>query len=617
MCNDREGGVTAIGSEVSVAPEGPHGQVAAPDPAGAGRMSRRRYLVLGAALSSTVALVRHWSMAGGWFSADDFVHMTRVTDRPLAEVLPEYNVSGHMNNLSGALDWYLQRLAPYEWQPRVWVVTICVFLTQFLWVAVAGVMVGRRASSLVVVTAVGLTTLSVTALQWWAQAAATAPVQGLTAACVLGFVATASGRSRWWGWLSVGLLALGLIGSERMALTAAMLFVVPFMVGLRGGVREGIRLSVRHWPLLGSVVAVTVAYGVYYLSQSTTGAVRPAVQRVEVVSGIRSILLPVLTGGPLGVAEGAVTAVAATPAWLEAWSAVAVAGLVAYLAYRAPRTLIPVTLFAIVWIGWSVVLVGLRSVLPGVALDWRIYGDLVSWLMLVSLTCAAILVDAPRGRPLSRGAQIFAVAVAVLLVQLHVITLVNATRYWWGNPAEGFASRAIVELAGRPAGSLLDEPLPREVIRGGIITAERRPSVIFGGMPNPPRIDQPTPFPLVLDPTGTPHLAFVDGGTSSLPGPVPGCGWPVSGTVRIPMRGPLFPYNWLMRIGYLAGQDSVGSISSGSTTVDLHFTKGLGEVFLPWRAGLGSSVQFTIPEGGNFCLDAVEVGNVGVGERAP
>ena len=605
---------SAQGHQESVGPTMSEGS---PDTSAPG-MSRRRYWLWTVLLSAVVALYRRWTIGRGWFSADDFVHMTRVTDRPLGEVLPEFNASGHISNLTGSLEWYLQRVAPYDWTTRVWLVVACVFVAQLAWSGVAARLVGRSPLSLLMVTGVGFSTLALTALQWWAQSAATAPLQVLAALAVLCMVVAVTGGSRLCGWAAVVIVALGLVGSERFVLTAGLVLVTPFLVGLAGGVRTALRLTRERWPVLVAVLVTTLGYLVYYLGASRNASAPANYRLGDALLGLRQVLFPLLWGGPGSISEGAVTAAGNAPGWLTDLSLLAVIVVGGLLLLRAPRSLIPWALLVAVWMVWSVVLVSQRG-LPSILSDWRVYGDLYPWLVMALISsCAALLAARPRQASGMRFAGIGLGLGLAIVVQLHLVTTVNATRYWWANPAQGFADTALQELNLRPWGSLLDEPLPAEVVRGGLITEERRPSIVFGGSPMRPTLDRPTDFPFVLDASGRPHLAVVEGGTQSLSGPSPGCGWPAKdGTLRVPLEGPLYSWNWLMRIGYLSGAERVGIVTTGGIRTELALHKGLGEVFLPWRGPVGSAVVVTVEGGTGFCVDSIEVGNIGVGELAP
>jgi hypothetical protein len=88
-----------------------------------------------------------------------------------------------------------------------------------------------------------------------------------------------------------------------------------------------------------------------------------------------------------------------------------------------------------------------------------------------------------------------------------------------------------------------------------------------------------------------------------------GCGWFVRGdTGTIPLGVALFPWPWVVKIGYFASADTTATLRFGDATRDFPVQQGLHE-YVMLMGGRGDSFQLTLhdPETG-ICVDKITVG---------
>jgi hypothetical protein len=114
----------------------------------------------------------------------------------------------------------------------------------------------------------------------------------------------------------------------------------------------------------------------------------------------------------------------------------------------------------------------------------------------------------------------------------------------------------------------------------------------------------------VIDQGGTLVPAGITPGIRGVPGPVSGCGWMIDQSGRrIALDGRTFNWQWWLKIGYLASNDSPVTVTAGDTSVDTEVRRGLHSLFVQLD-GEFDSVLFTgLDSGTTLCVDKIEVGD--------
>lgn len=208
-------------------------------------------------------------------------------------------------------------------------------------------------------------------------------------------------------------------------------------------------------------------------------------------------------------------------------------------------------------------------------------------------------------------------AASLVVVALALHSLSGFATHATATPYRAFVLNAQASLAKLPASAqVYDQSLPVGVVGplfleynlasrflAPVATAKRRHEMYtLKSYTNPYYLTEDGHF-----------VPMTVAGTKS-PAPLPGlCGWlSKAGQIAVPLTGSAYEWNWAVRVGYLADQDTQATIVLGKDrqTVQLH--RGLGEVYLPMVGG-GNEVRV---EGLNPQAK-VCVGDVQVGTPAP
>jgi hypothetical protein len=90
--------------------------------------------------------------------------------------------------------------------------------------------------------------------------------------------------------------------------------------------------------------------------------------------------------------------------------------------------------------------------------------------------------------------------------------------------------------------------------------------------------------------------------------PRTGCYTATGGTIEVPLTQRVAEWGWAVRLGYLADQSTVASVTLGDDTVSVPFTKGLGQVWLSFVSAGDKITVSGISPGVNFCVGDAQVG---------
>lgn len=577
-------------------------------------LSGRTFALVVVLAAFAVSIERAWALSGGWFIADDFMLMTSVTGKSFADSLPAYLTAGHLSVLPAFMDWASQRIAPYSWPARVFTVAFFQFVGNVVWCYCTARLLGRNLLGPLIVTFVSVGPLTLTAYMWWANAASSAPLYAASAVAVLLTLRRLDG-GHWVNSLgSLLIIAVFLAGTERTALLAGLIMVLPFLHGLRDGLRTAWLTARRHIPLAVGCVASLVAYIATYAVLVQTQEETQIRSIATLWSAMRTALITNLAGGPLHFSADTLVAWAYPKDWWLTASLIAVAVAVLVLCWPDIRALIPIVMFALVWVAWAAIVLSAREwAFPDMYRDWRILADTAMWLIVTLAISISIRIKAtPQVSVMFR--VLWAIAATAWVVVASVSTW-RATVVWSAHTAKAWVETATENMRDRPWGRALNLPAPMEVFQPLLPI---RTKDVFGGMPDAPPIGEPTGHPLVLDYYGMAHSAFVQGGVASATGPAGSCGWPIKGKGEVTMAEPLYGWNWLMRVDYVVSKDTVLTVSDGSTTIEAPVKKGAGQVYAQWEGPIGGELQVNTGDPAiGACIGTIAVGDVGVGGLAP
>jgi hypothetical protein len=99
-------------------------------------------------------------------------------------------------------------------------------------------------------------------------------------------------------------------------------------------------------------------------------------------------------------------------------------------------------------------------------------------------------------------------------------------------------------------------------------------------------------------------------GVTTIPGPLPNCGWAVlpGNETIVPLPLDVPPLLLTVKIAYLAGANTPVTVRLGTTKVTVPLTKGLNTVYFTMAAGGGVVVLSGTNPGVAVCVDKITVG---------
>lgn len=562
-----------------------------------------------------VTLVFRTAVMGvGWFHADDFAGIARSRD-PF-RVAVEYGEGGHVAWVQNAWNWWFAQLFAYQWPAYVLSTMVGFAVMSVLLLVLLRRLWGPRPAVLGLWSVWLFASLVTASTTWHSQSLLFFFLVAPCLAVALAVERASCAGSSWWVVVAVVAFVAALLCSER---AVGLVPTLAVLVVLARSAADNRLPGRRTLGMLAAFVAVAVVFLGFYLLRGGLDVDRAPVSFTDRLTMWRegaAVIVTGLTGGPWTmdstpvVASGAPTVVQVV---LALALLVAVALLCALRAgWRATAAWLLLAGYAV----FSVVLVtAARASVLGIASlrDVRYYSDLeVALVLAVGIG----LLGPARGRwwpvvrPTLLGARGTIGVLAVALAALTVSTSVQIAARWSDNPARGYFANVFADLDAHPGQPMVDTQLPAEVITP-LLTTDTLAARLLVGFPGAPVFGSAAPELGTLDPDGHVRPAVVDAGTTSLPGPVPGCGYGVTPRgVEVPLAAELFDWNWLVRLDYQArGTGDVTVRLGDGPTSSVPIVAGSGSVYLATTGG-GSSVTITSGQvGTGLCVSTVRVGN--------
>jgi hypothetical protein len=231
-------------------------------------------------------------------------------------------------------------------------------------------------------------------------------------------------------------------------------------------------------------------------------------------------------------------------------------------------------------------------------------GEDNAWLPLARSLHAQL----PRAVRLGVG---YASGLAVVALALHSLSgfAVFATT----TPYRTFVLNARESLARLPANAqAFDQPLPVDVV-GPLFLEYNLASRFLAPVATATRRHEMYTLKSYTNPyylTKEGHFVPMTVVGMETPARPPGtCGWTSrEGRIAVPLNGSAYIWNWTVRVGYLASQDTPATIVLGDDRQKVQLHKGLGEVYLPMTGG-GKEVRVEgLEPGANVCVGDIQVG---------
>ena len=571
-------------------------------------------------VAALAIVVRVWVAASGNFYWDDLILTGRAGTYSLfSPDLLFYDHDGHFMPAAFAVGWIVTALSPLNWVLPLVTLIVLQTLAVFAMIRLLRVLLGDRPILLLPLAFYLFTPLTLPSFAWWAAAMNSLPLQiGLAWVAADAVALCRTGRRRY-AWSGVVVFTVSLLFFEKAVLVPLFAFAVLALLHRVDGVQRPVRAALRDGrPLWIPSAVVVVVWAVVYVLVVDQPFVAPtrsmAVGLVE--HGISWGLLPTLIGGPWAWQRWL-----PSPPWADppvvlialAWIALAV-GVIAVL--RRKRRTTPILLAVVAYVLVSAAAMVLARSGPDTTLELaqtlRYFADSA----VVIAVGMALIARAPDRALATTTRWPFVSAApfvsAVVFVVSSLVSTVTFAHSWRDDRTADYLATARASLAEHTDAPMLDLPVPADILLP-VVYPNNLASRVFSPLPKRPQFTASSPVLRSMDNQGHVVDADVSPTRAITQGPEPRCGYRVEGSTvaRLPLDGPLAPWEWTAQLNYAAdrdGQVSVGLDESPMVTVPVE--RGLHTVFVR-LIGSGSSVRlYPQTRDLSLCVGAGPVGGV-------
>lgn len=566
---------------------------------------------------------RAWAVLPSYFYLDDYrlvdeartagLNLDNLTEPYDAQFMPFGRFVAWVAAIPDQMSWPLMAATSLGIQLMASVACASMLITLFGWRWRILAPLGLYLSS----------AMTMPAFMWWAAGLNQMPLQAVFFAALATWVSYLRTRRLSWLALTVLVLSVGLLCYVKTLLVFPVLAFVAVGWFARGSPLRRVISVLRDYRLAALTGLVGgIAFLVYYVRTA------PQLATTEVPSGAVALarqmvgdsFIVALFGGPWQWDEQiAPVAQADAPQWAVYVSWALAGAVVAYFALRRERTLRAwVLLAAYVGIDYVLLLTTRAQVVGSVSgTEYRYMTDAASVAVLALGLASMSLPGATessrlRASPLPAGAlgPRWIAALTVLVVASSTWSSWAYARVWHTNhPGASFFSNTLSSVEGVARVDLANQFLPI-TLTGAFGPPANATEVLL------PLLDPDLKFPTqtdqlhVLDEYGRVVLADLEEGTTSVPGPTPGCGWAVTGAGRrVPLKGPVIGVSWWVRLDYLSSQDTGLRLRAGRTDARLNLRRGLGTVYVLAQGPFNDIALDDLDPGVTLCVDALVVGN--------
>ena len=585
--------------------------LAPPEPPGPASAPRRWVLPAAVLLVAFQLGLRTWLFAERRYFSDDF-RLIYLADRfPLWS--PSYllqDFDGHLMPGAFVVAGLVERAGPLEWWPALVSLVVLQALASLALLRVLWVILGNR-PVLLVPLAFGLfTTVALGSLTWWAAALNSIPLQIGLAWYVAAAVRLAQ-TGRWRHAVSgTAALVFALAFYIKAVLLPPVAFVLVVVVLLRDGARNPLRTALRRvWALWVGTVVVAAVWAATYLSTRASDPVSDGSTDdvlVTVTTGLKA-LTPVVLGAPYrwSVFPPAMP-LSVPPPWTLTTAALLLLAAFLWTCVRR-RGALAVWLLVGVFSGAGLLMAALgRSGLGIGEVAPYAYRYFAGEAVLLPIAGAVLVSLRPRAgvrpstdrRPRARRpwiAPVVAVLTTVLtaaLVGNGVLSTVSHAREWEADRAGEYLDTVRASLAAAGPEPLLDQILPPDVV-SPLSEPAHLASRAFDPLTDRPDFARATTRLQLLDESGRLLPARIQPGVRVLPGPAPGCGYPVpaGAPAIVPLDGPMPDGEWTVQLDTTAAREGVLTVAlDGGEPVSAPVPAGTSTVFVR-LTGQASSLQ--------------------------
>ncbi|MBE7323176.1 hypothetical protein IEQ44_00735 [Nocardioides sp. Y6] len=561
------------------------------------------------------AIWRGTTVAGGFFTQDDFLMLARATDEPMGWDHLTAAHSGEFSPIGNLLVWATTQVTGFSWGGVTFVVLLLQTLAALLtWVVLTQVLEDRWVKIPLLVVAC-FTPLTLGATLWWSLASTHLPTVVLL---LVGFsTLLAHLRSSWRAGLPIAgvALVLVLLCSDRSLALPLVAFVVVAAMWPQesAGVRErliGTATSyARLWLVLLVALVVRVLVGVgrdnsgFGWPQSFADVRHIAEQYVR--QGISG-----LVGGPwTGTMSG--TALEPDARWPLAVAAFVCLLLAAPIirSLRDPVVAVAGVGLVLHFVLGAVVLILTKDGLSAMGMVSRFVADVApSVVVLVALALRRTVVPDQVRRFVVPWPGLAASVLAVALLVSCAVTARAMVPTLKNEDDRAYVDYVREGLLIDPRIVLLDGPVP-EGIMSSLFGSSARVSTVVGLLPEEPTFGMPSEVLRMVDGAGILREVDLTLTVPSAPAPEGDCGYAVTGQrTTIPMSGPVAAGNHVLEISYLTGGDTYAEVQAGEETIRIPIRSGVHTIQVPVRTAF-SNVTLTLENPGQtVCVGGLSAG---------
>jgi hypothetical protein len=580
--------------------------------------------------------VRFNILRDSYFITDDFMLMSRAAESPLGWDYLTRVHTGHFEPVGFGVMWVLAHVAPWNWGAAMTLLLAGQLVVAVLVWRLLVELFGRRPLTLVPFGLYCLTPLTAPATTWLSAAIIWLPLMAAVAGGTLqhvryvrsGHLRHAVGAVLW--------LLLGFLSFEKVLILLPYLVVLTFAVQpqARFTARSIARLAQRTWVVWAGYAVAATAYLVVYASsarqsEGSERLVAPSPGQLWDFTylSIFRTFVPASLGGPWSWQPISYAGALVDSPRVFDWACWIAAAAMVTASLACRRHMSRHWLSLLTYLAGSMAALAAGRVAFGgsiVALETRYLADAAIPLVVAIGTALMPL----RGEPepwmpvvarlrRSLSATAVAGALAAVLVTVSALSLHAVNAYAARsaeNPHRPFVESVRASLKSLPDGAeIYDTALPVDIV-GPIFEEYNLVSRFVAPVLSEKereRVYTQREFtrPYYLDPTGRfQQMAVVGAESPTLP--EGSCGWNArAGQVAIPLDSRAFPWQWAVRIGYLADKDTTARVVLGQAEQEVHLDEGLGEVFVTLVGG-GNSVEIQgLDPAAHVCVGDVQVGN--------
>lgn len=569
----------------------------------------------GVVVIAAQTLWRGASVAGGFFSQDDYLLLQRAADEPMGLAHLGASHAGEFSPVGNLLVWLTTQVAGFSWGG----VTVVVLLLQLAvavltWVVLTQVLEDRWVKVPLLAVAC-FTPLTFGPTLWWSVASTHLPAVLLL---LLGFSALLAHLREGWRpglGLATFCLAAVLLCSDR-ALTlplAAFVLVAAMLPPDDAGIRTRLVGAARRYAMLWVLLLVAVAARLLVGAGRETSSYGLPTSFDDASYVVEQFLREGVSGLVGGPWVGTVSTLALSPD--SRWPLAVAILLCVVLAVPVVRSLRqPVVVVAVGGLVLQVVLalgavLLTRDGIGAIGIVSRAVADMVP---VVVVLLAVALRRTPVPTELRRfvvGSSAIAASVLAVVAVVSTTVTTRATAPTLKNEDD----RAYVDhirsgLEVDPRIVLLDGPVP-EGVMSALFGSPARVSTVVGLLPQQPTFDMPSEVLRMVDGLGILREVDLGFAVTSATAPEGDCGWAVTGRrTTIPLESDVAAGDHVLEIGYLTSGDTYADVRVGEEQVRIPVRAGLHQIQLPVTSAF-SRVTVTLEDPElTVCVGSVAVG---------